>query len=118
VQIARRTRRRKYESHSLTILGQALAKLGRRDEAVQSLRRATDIADELVGAPARWRTRAPLGRVLHEFGDDDGAAATYGEAAELIESFAATLAPERAATLRTAPEVEEVSALAGRRAAR
>jgi class 3 adenylate cyclase/tetratricopeptide (TPR) repeat protein len=117
VQIARRTRRRKYESHSLTILGQALAKLGRREEAVQSLRAATDIADELVGAPARWRTRAPLGRVLHEFGDDDGAAAAYGEAAELIEGFVATLAPERAATLRTAPEVEEVSALAGRRAA-
>jgi class 3 adenylate cyclase/tetratricopeptide (TPR) repeat protein len=117
VQIARRTRRRKYESHSLTILGQALAKLRRGDEAVQSLRAATDIADELVGAPARWRARAPLGRVLLEFGDDDGAAATYAEAAELIEGFVATLAPERAAKLLTAPEVEEVSALAGRRAA-
>ncbi len=116
VQIARRTRRRKYEAHALTVLGQALGKLGRRDEALRTLRAATAIADELVGPPARWRTREALGRLSYEFGADDDAASVYAEAASLIESFVATLAPERAASLLTAPEVEEILTRTGRRA--
>ena len=91
--IARRTRRRKYESYSLISLGRALEKLGRRDEAVQALRAATTIADELIGQPARWRARVALGRLLYELGDDAAAEVTYGEASELIESFAGRLHP-------------------------
>ncbi|TML18030.1 MAG: tetratricopeptide repeat protein [Actinobacteria bacterium] len=114
IQIARRTRRRKYETRSLEVLGQALAKLGRRDEARQTLRSAVALADELVGPPARWRTRATLGRVLYDLGDDDAAATPYAEARELIDGFVATLAPERSARLLTAPDVEEIVSLAGR----
>jgi tetratricopeptide (TPR) repeat protein len=57
IEIARRTRRRKYEAHSLTFLGQALAKLGRGEDALQSLRAAVVIADDLVGPPARWHAQ-------------------------------------------------------------
>jgi class 3 adenylate cyclase/tetratricopeptide (TPR) repeat protein/energy-coupling factor transporter ATP-binding protein EcfA2 len=114
IQIARRTKRRKYETQSLEILGQALVKLGRRDEALQTLRSAVALADELVGPPARWRARATLGKVLYDLGDDDGAAAAYGEARQLVDGFVATLAPERQAKLLTAPDVEEIVSLAGR----
>jgi class 3 adenylate cyclase/tetratricopeptide (TPR) repeat protein len=115
IQIARRTRRRKYETRSLEVFGQALAKLGRHDEALQTLRSAVALADELVGPPARWRARATLGKVLYELGGDDAAAAAYAEARELIDGFVATLGPGRSAKLSTAPDVEEIVSLAGRR---
>jgi class 3 adenylate cyclase/tetratricopeptide (TPR) repeat protein len=114
IKIARRTKRRKYETRSLEILGQALAKLGRREEALQTLRFSVTLADELVGPPARWRTRETLGKVLYELGDDDGAATTYQEARQLVDGFVETLAPERAAMLLSAPGVAEIVSLAGR----
>ncbi len=117
IEIARRTRRRKYESRSLTLLGQALALLGRREEALDSLRSAVVIADELVGPPARWHARAALGEVSYALGDDETAAVAYAESANLVESFADTLAAERAARLLAAPAVEEILSLAGRRPA-
>lgn len=109
-----RTRRRKYEARSLTLLGQALALLGRREEALDSLRSAVVIADELVGPPARWQAQAALGQVAYAVGDDDTAGVAYDEAGNLIKTFAATLAPERAAHLLAAPPVEEILTLAGR----
>lgn len=117
LQIARRTKRRKYEARSLAILGQALAELGRGDEALQALRSAVALADELVGQPARWQARSALGKVSQALGDDDAAAAAYSEAADLVESFLATLAPARATSLLTAPDVEEILSLTGRRPA-
>ena len=111
----RRTRRRKYEARALTLLGQALAALGRRDKALEALQSAVGITDELVGAPARWSARCALGRVAYEFGDDSTAATAYDEAAALIESFAETLAPQRAAHLLGAPAVADALKLAGRR---
>ncbi|MGH3111243.1 MAG: ATP-binding protein [Gaiellaceae bacterium] len=111
-EIARRTRRRKYEARSLTILGHALGALGRRQESLDSLRSAVTIADELVGQPARWQARAALGQVAYAVGDDETAAATYGEARKLVETFAQTLSPERAARLLTAPAIEEIVSLA------
>jgi class 3 adenylate cyclase/tetratricopeptide (TPR) repeat protein len=114
IEIARRTRRRKYEGHSLTTLGQALGRLGQGDEAFQALRSAVAIADELIGAPGRWRARAALGQVSYALGDDDAAAVAYDEAGALIETFAGTLAPERAARFVAAPGVSEILSLAGR----
>jgi len=114
IQISQGTRRRKYEALSLEVLGQALAKLGRREEALQALSSAVQLADELVGPPGRWEARAALGRVAQHFGDDDTASRVYEEAAELVETFLATLAPERSAKLLTAPNVEEIVSLAGR----
>jgi class 3 adenylate cyclase/tetratricopeptide (TPR) repeat protein len=114
---ARRTKRRKYEARSLTLLGQALARLGRRDGAFEALRSAVEIADDLVGAPARWQARAGLGEVSYALGDDETAALAYGEAASLVESFAAALASERKALLMAAPPIDEILRLAGRRPA-
>jgi tetratricopeptide (TPR) repeat protein len=108
VQVARRTRRRKYGARSLTTLGQALARLGRRDEAIDALRSAATIADGIVSPPARWYARSALGRIAYELGEDDEAASAYAEARELVDGFSATLAPERAATLATSPVVIEI----------
>jgi class 3 adenylate cyclase/tetratricopeptide (TPR) repeat protein len=114
VEIARRTRRRKYEAVSLTTLGEAFGRLGQRDEALRALQAAAAIADELIGAPGRWRARAGLGRVAYALGDDETAAVAYDEAGSLIETFAATLAPHRAARFVAAPGVSEILSLAGR----
>jgi class 3 adenylate cyclase/tetratricopeptide (TPR) repeat protein len=109
VEVAGRTRRKKYEARSLTLLGQALVRLGRRDEGLHALRSAVTIADEIVSPPARWHARAALGRTAYELGEDDEAAIAYREAAELVDAFSATLAPERAATLARSPLVDEIS---------
>jgi class 3 adenylate cyclase/tetratricopeptide (TPR) repeat protein len=117
IAIARRTRRRKYEARSLTLLGQALARVGRRDEAFEALRSGVEIADALVGPPARWHARAALGELSYALGDDESAAAAYDEAASLVESFAETIAPERNARLLAAAPIDEILSLAGRRPA-
>ncbi|HZT15848.1 MAG TPA: AAA family ATPase [Gaiellaceae bacterium] len=114
LEVARRTRRRKYEARSLTLLGLALHRLGRGADALAPLRAAVDVADALVGPPARWHARAALGEVAYAQGADDVAAEAYGEAADLVEQFAATLAPQRSATLLAAPEVREILKVVGR----
>ena len=108
IDVARRTRRAKYEARSLSTLGQALARLKRPDDALAALRSAVDIADRIVSPYARWNARAALGRVAYDVGRDDEAAAVYGEAREIVEAFRANLAPERAATLATSPVVQEI----------
>jgi class 3 adenylate cyclase/tetratricopeptide (TPR) repeat protein len=108
IAIARRTRRPKYEAVSLRALGQALAELRRGDEALDALRRAVQIADGLVGPPARWDARATLGRTAYKLGRDDEAATAYSEAGALVEAFTATLAPQRQATLAKSPVVQEI----------
>ena len=108
IDITVRTRRRKYEARGRSILGEALARLGRRDEALTELQAAVAIADKLIGPPARWDARAALGRSAYALGEDEVAARAYGEAGELVRSFADTLAPERAERLLAAPTVEEI----------
>ena len=115
IEVTRRTRRRKYEARSLTLFGQALARLGRREEALEALRSATGIADDLVGPPARWQARAALGEAGYALGEDDVAATAYAEAAELVESFVAALAPERRERLLAAAPVAELLTRAGSR---
>ena len=114
LEIARRTRRRKYEARSLELLGQALARLRRREEALAALRAAVPITDALIGPPARWQARAALGSAAHSLGDDELAAVSFEEAARLIEEFAATLAPERSTRLLAAPQIEQILSAAGR----
>jgi class 3 adenylate cyclase/tetratricopeptide (TPR) repeat protein len=111
IQTARRTNRRKYEARALALLGEALGKLERRDDALQALRSAVTIADDLVGQPARWDARAALGRIAYALGEDDVAVTAHGEAAELIETFATRLAPERAEKFRAAPAIAELLAI-------
>jgi class 3 adenylate cyclase/tetratricopeptide (TPR) repeat protein len=116
-EIARGTRRRKYEALSQTLFGRALAALGRQEEALAALRSAVATADELVGPPGRWQARSALGEVAYALGRDEDAESAFVEAANLVESFARTLLPERAARLLGAPAVEEILAAAGRTSA-
>jgi tetratricopeptide (TPR) repeat protein len=111
VDVARRTRRLKYEARSLSALGAALVRLGRRDEGLAALRSAVEIADRIVSPYARWNARAVLGRVAYELGQDDEARSAYDEAATIVDEFAAALAPERAATLAQSPVVIEIRSL-------
>jgi tetratricopeptide (TPR) repeat protein len=111
VDVARRTRRFKYEARSLSTLGQALARLGRHDDGIAALRSAVQLADNIVSPFARWNARAVLGRVAHELGRDDEAATAYEEAVRIIDDFAAALAPERAAMLEKSPVVNEIRSL-------
>jgi class 3 adenylate cyclase/tetratricopeptide (TPR) repeat protein len=112
IEIAVSTRRRKYEAIARTTLGDALTRLGRRDEAFTQLEAAVRIADDLIGQPARYRARAALARSAYALGDDDRAATATAEARELVEGFVATLAPERAELVRDSPVVREVIAAA------
>jgi tetratricopeptide (TPR) repeat protein len=108
IDVARRTRRAKYEARALSTLGQALARLKREDEAVTALRSAVEIADRIVSPYARWNAGAALGRTAYALGRDDDAAAAYGMAREVVDAFSAGLAPQRAATLATSPVVQEI----------
>jgi tetratricopeptide (TPR) repeat protein len=98
------------------VAGQALARLGRRDEALGALRSAVAIADDLIGPPARWQSRAALGDDAYDLGDDETAAAAFSEAARLVDDFVATLAPEHAAVVRDAEPVSHIFSRAGRSA--
>ena len=118
VELARQTRRRKYEARALSNLGEALARIGLRDDALRELRAGVAVADELVGPPGRWDARAALGRAAYALGEDDVAASAYREAAELVETFASTLARERADRFVQAPAIAEILSLAGRTASR
>ena len=108
IDIARRTRRAKYEARALSTLGQALAQLKREDEALAALRSAVEIADRIVSPYARWNACAALGRTAYALGRDDDAAAAYGVAREVVDAFSAGLAPQRAATLATSPVVQQI----------
>jgi class 3 adenylate cyclase/tetratricopeptide (TPR) repeat protein len=111
VEITVRTRRRKYEIHARSILGEALARSGRRDEALAQGNRAVALADELIGQPLRWVTRAALGRSAYSLGEDDRAETAYKEAGRLVDDFVGTLAAERAANVLRIPVVEEIRSL-------
>jgi hypothetical protein len=78
------------------------------------LENAVAVADELIGPPGRWDARAAWGRAAYALGDDNTSATAYAEAAELVETFASTLAPERATRLLQAPSVSEILSLARR----
>ena len=118
LEITIRTRRRKYQARGRSILGEALARLGRREEAIAELRTAVATADELIGPPARVHARGALGRVAYSLGEDDAAATAYAEAAKLVDDFTATLDPARAATFAGAPAVAEILAATGASPAR
>jgi tetratricopeptide (TPR) repeat protein len=111
--IARRTHRRKYEARSLTLLGQALARLRRRDDALAALRSAVAIADDLIGPPGRWQARAALGDEAYALGDDETAADAFSEAARLVNGFVGTLARERAAAVLEAEPVAHILSRTG-----
>jgi class 3 adenylate cyclase/tetratricopeptide (TPR) repeat protein len=118
VELARATLRRKYEARALSLLGEALARAGRRDEAIRMLEAGVGVADELVNPPGRWNAYAALGRVAYSLGDDDRAARASTEAAALVEAFAGTLSPERSTRFLRAPAIVDILSAVGPSAAR
>lgn len=116
LELARRTRRRKYEARSLSLLAQILAKAGRRERVLEHARAAVSIADELVNPPGRWHARETLASLAYAQGEDDVAAAAADEAVEIVRTFAATLAPKRAEKLLASPAITDVLARATARA--
>ena len=110
IAVAVSTRRRKYEAIARSTLGEALARLGRSDEALGELEAAVRIADGLVGQPARYNARAALTRAAYALGEDERATTANAEARALVDEFVATLAPERAELVRASPVVQELFA--------
>jgi class 3 adenylate cyclase/tetratricopeptide (TPR) repeat protein len=106
--MARRTGRPKYEALARMTLGETLVALGRPAEAIGELRPGIAIADRLESPPTRWQARALLGRALYATGDDKRAAVAFGEAATLINDFAATLTTEHQASLLGSTAVREI----------
>ena len=96
-----------------TTLGRALTARGDAEAATTELRSAVALADELGSPLLRWQSRAAL--ALAERGVKGAAAQGSAaktdeharEAAEIIESVATALSPDRAkAYLAAAPVVE------------
>jgi class 3 adenylate cyclase/tetratricopeptide (TPR) repeat protein len=114
LELARGTLRRKYEARALSILGEALARAGRREDAIRELQAGVAVSDALINPHGRWNAQAALGRAAYAIGEDDIAAKAYGESAEVVEAFAATLAPERSVRLLKVPAITEILSAAGR----
>jgi class 3 adenylate cyclase/tetratricopeptide (TPR) repeat protein len=110
LEMARTTRRRKYEIASLITLGSALAAQGLSEDAADELRTAVRLADGPGGSPLlRWRARAALGTAALQRAET----ALEGEAelqaaGSIIHEVAAALAPERADRYVAAPQVARV----------
>ncbi len=110
IERARRATRPKYESAARALLGEAMLTLGRREEGLAELATATELADGLGGATPRWQTWALRSRLSYAAGDDDAAAAAAREAKDILGAWIATLTPEHAAGVRSAPEAAAVLA--------
>ena len=108
IEIARSIDRVKYDVSARIVLGTAQLELVREKDAVGELEAAVEGADRLGHPPTRWQSRAALGRALYAVGDDDGAAGTTGQAAEILRGFAAALRPEHAGSVLATPVAHEI----------
>ena len=107
LELATRVRRRKYVVNALTTLGRALTARGDVEGAMAELRSAVALADELGSPLLRWQSRTALAIAEHANGAGERADEHAREAAEIIDTVARGLSPERAATyLAAAPVVE------------
>jgi tetratricopeptide (TPR) repeat protein len=108
LELAARVNRRKYVVSARTTLGRALVARGDAEGATGELQSAVSLADELGSPLLRWQSRAAL--AVAERGVKRAASRAEEharEAAEIIDSVAAGLSPDRAKTyLAAAPVVE------------
>ena len=108
VELSVPVRRLKYEIVGRTLLGQALAALGKSGEALPELRLAVDQADRLGSPPQRWQAQAALARALYTTGDDNGAERAFAVATTVIQDVAAGLSAERSARFLRAEPIRGV----------
>ena len=86
--------------------GQALLGLGRKDEAIEVLERATRLSDEHGQKRMLWRILGLLTELEVERGNDDQARAYRGRAKEIVEHIAAnTGSSSLTATFLARPDV-------------
>jgi len=108
IELAVPVRRLKYEIIGRTLLGQALAALGKSGEALPDLRLAVEQADRLGTPPQRWQAQAALARALYTTGDDNGAERAFAAATTVIQDVAAGLSAERSARFLRAEPIRSI----------
>ena len=108
IELAEQGSRRKYLANARTTLGRVLTAQGDGERATTELRSAVALADELGSPLLRWQSRAALAQAERGVKGAASRAEEHArEAAEIIQSVAAGLSPERAATyLAAAPVVD------------
>jgi class 3 adenylate cyclase/tetratricopeptide (TPR) repeat protein len=102
--------RLKYACRSRSVLGRALAGMGRADEAIEPLRQAIADAEQLEHQPSRWMSRAALAEVLGRLGRFDEADGERERAATIVRDFVAGLTDEHGAYVLSLPDVSSVLA--------
>ena len=109
VEMSRSSRRAKYVTVARGVLGAALLKAGRHEEAVHELAAAVATADELGNPAGRIAAHGQLAVALYRTGDDEGAERHHGIATSAVEGVAAGLSPERAVRYLAAVPVPRLS---------
>jgi class 3 adenylate cyclase/tetratricopeptide (TPR) repeat protein len=113
IELAEQGSRRKYLANARTTLGRVLTAQGDGERATAELRSAVVLADELGSPLLRWQSRAALAQAERGVKGAASRAEEHArEAAEIIQSVAAGLSPERAATYLAAARVVEALDLA------
>jgi tetratricopeptide (TPR) repeat protein len=82
---------RVFAADAARVEGEALAALGRLEEAEAALLRAKAAAIEIGADPIHWRTCLALGDVFRRNGPPDAAGAELAQARHLLEATASTL---------------------------
>jgi tetratricopeptide (TPR) repeat protein len=109
LELAEGTSSRKSLVEGWKLKGEALADLGRLDEAASWLEEAIDMAEMMGNPPLIWKSRYGLGQVLEHLGRIDLAQQQYDQAALVVEdTFSNLQAPKLVAAFLTAEPVRAV----------
>ncbi|MCI0632580.1 MAG: protein kinase [Actinobacteria bacterium] len=87
--------RPKYEARTRITYGRVMLGLGMTSEAIESFRRALELAEQLGQAVLLWPAAHGMSRALERSGRGDEADAARRQALDVIETLGAALAPER-----------------------
>jgi len=100
---------KKYIAKSLKLKAEALAKMGKMEEAVKSMENALKLSQQLGNPPLTWQIHHSLGLMLEKHGDTKKASEHHAEALALIEATASRLDdPSLKNTLLTAPPTKTI----------
>jgi tetratricopeptide (TPR) repeat protein len=91
LQLAHETSARKNLVKGWKLKGEALAALGRAEEAIACLEKAMSMAEEIGNPPLVWKSRFALAGVLEQLGRNEEAQQHYDQAAAVVEHTAAGL---------------------------
>lgn len=98
----------KYESSGRMVLAEALAGLGRLDEARGHAEEAHRVAAAIEHLPTMWETADVVSRLAEAVGDDDAAASAGQAAADALTRCADGLHDERRSAFLAAPGSQEL----------